>query len=222
MTDFFSTDDRTQEFPAVPGVDSDLDTRYADDLVVLQDDRVDRDDQDEPDELDDEIEDEFAPRARQKLGLSSKILAVAVILGVGVIGGILTQKHYGTAASTTNRAAAAGGRGGALPTGAGGFGGGQGGAPGAAAATGTGAAATGGATSTGAATATPVVIGTVASVSGYHVVVKNLGGTSVSVTMTAATTITAKVGGLKAGLSVSVVGKADSSGAVTATSITAQ
>jgi hypothetical protein len=175
---------------------------------------------DPPDNVDyDAIDEEFAPRARQRLGVFTGLLALALAIGIGFYGGVVVQKNKGGSSTTAARAALAGaaaraGRAGGF--GAGGFGaGGFGGAEGAGGGTGAGAP---GATSA----PTPSVIGTVTSIKGLALVVTNLGGTKVNVTMTAATTITAKIAGLKVGETVSVVGKVGAGGTVAATSITVQ
>jgi hypothetical protein len=173
---------------------------------------------DEPTADDADDDEDFAPRPRQRYGLLSGMLVLALAIALGFLGGEIVQKHYGTAASATGltarRAAFAGGEGGF-----GGFGAGTGTGNGA----GTGArAGTGNAAGTGT-TTTPAVIGTVASIKGNTVVVKNLGGKSVTVHLTTATTITVSVKNkaLKVGQTVAVVGTT-AAGIVTARSVVVQ
>jgi hypothetical protein len=182
----------------------------------------------------DPIDDEFAPRARQKLGIPTAILAAALTIGIGFAGGTYYQKNHGStsAGAGGGAAAAAGARAGfAARAGAGGYAGAGGFGPAGGTA---GGAARGGPTSTPAPSAgstsssdtssIPAVIGTVDSISGLTVVVKNLGGTDVTVRMTDATTVTAKasVGGLKVGQSVAVLGTTGGDSVVTATAIDVQ
>jgi hypothetical protein len=183
------------------------------------------------------------------------ILVGAIVAALTFLGGVAVQKHYGGSSSSPISFAGAGARTGAGGTGTRGLGyGGAGGAGGAggygsfggfaggagagtgvagqgqgqqggsAAGTGSGAAGSGAAGS-GAAAATPVVVGTVSKLSGSTLVVKNFGGKSVTVKITAATTFSlpAKlaVSGLKKGTSVSVAGSTAKDGTVTASSVTA-
>jgi hypothetical protein len=142
--------------------------------------------------------------------------AVALLVG-GFLGGAQVQKHWGTAATTSNRAAgfgnfnrnAAGGgypgaAGGAGRTG-GGFGTGAGAAPSAAA-----AAAT---------------TGTVKLVDGTTIYVQTASGDLITVRTTGKTTVQtatkSSVKDVKAGQTVTVQGPAGTDGTVTATSVTA-
>ena len=166
-------------------------------------------------DIDDADDEDFAPRPRQRYGVLSGLLVLALAIALGFLGGEIVQKHYGTAASATGvtarRAAFAGGEGGF-----GGFGAGTGTGAGTGARAGTGNAGTG-------AAATPAVIGTVASIKGNTLVVKNLGGKSVTVQLAAATTITVSVKNkaLKAGQTVAVTGTT-AKGIVTARSVVVQ
>ena len=177
------------------------------------------DDESAADVTDDE--EDFAPRARQRFGLLSGLLVLALAIALGFLGGEIVQKHYGTAASasgvTARRAAFAGGEGGF-----GGFGAGTGTGAGAGPGAGTGNAA-GTGTGAGTTTTVPAVIGTVTTIKGTTVVVKNLGGKSVTVHLTSATTITVsvKAKALKAGQTVAVVGTT-ATGVVTARSVVVQ
>jgi hypothetical protein len=140
-------------------------------------------------------------------------LIVGIVAAVAFGGGVLVQKHYGTA--TTTAAAGAGG-------GAGGFRGFPGGAP-----PGAGGTATGGsATSGGTTAAGPSVVGTVTKVSGTTITVKNFAGKTYTVKVPAGSTISLssslELTGLKAGTTVSVVGTTAADGSVTASAVTAQ
>jgi hypothetical protein len=168
-------------------------------------------------DLADDDDGDFAPRPRQRLGLLSGVLVMALAIALGFLGGELVQKHYGTTATAAgagaNRAAAFAGREGA----AGAFGANGGfGQAGAGTGTGTGAG-TGAGTGTA---ASPAVIGTVTSIKGMTMIVTNLGGMKVTVHLTSTTTVTLPVakGALKAGLTVSVVGRTANK-VVTATSV---
>jgi len=167
----------------------------------------------------DDSDDDFAPRPRQKLGRASWLLVAAFVLGVGFLGGVLVQKHDGTAPSGSGLTAAGaraafGGAAGAR----GGFGGAGGGAGGGAA----GGAASG--SGSGSASTVPAVIGQVVSVDAQTMVVKNLGGTQVTVHLTSTTTVTKALtaADLKAGQTVAVSGTTASDASVTATTITIQ
>ena len=176
---------------------------------------------DDPDYDDDE---DFAPRARQRYGLLSGLLVLVLAIALGFLGGEIVQKHYGTAASasgiTARRGALAGGEGGFA-----GFGGGAGTGNRAGAGTGggTGAGAGTGAGTGTTTTAVPSVIGTVSRLSATTLVVKNLGGKSVTVHLTTATTVTVslKNKALKVGQTVAVVGTT-AKGVVTARSVVVQ
>jgi hypothetical protein len=86
-----------------------------------------------------------------------------------------------------------------------------------------GAGAAGGAGGTGAATSTsPAVIGTVVSIKGSEITVKDFAGKTHIVRTTGTTTVSVpgSITGLKAGSTVSVVGASDAGGGVAATSVT--
>jgi hypothetical protein len=130
-------------------------------------------------------------------------------LVIGLFGGILIG--HATAPASTN----AGFRTGTGAGGAGGFGnrtfgGGAGG-------TGTGQGGAGGFAGGG------FTAGTIVSVNGDTIVIKEANGTQATVTTTGTTTVTktskSTVGDLKTGETITVVGQADSSGNVTANSI---
>jgi hypothetical protein len=182
---------------------------------------------DETTELDDEDED-FIPRPPLRPTKLSIALVGLVVVGIGFLGGAFAQKHYGTTSASSASARGnfnRGGAGGAEGFGAGGFGSGEGLGAGGFGNAGTASDTSGstGQSSTQSPTI-PAVVGTISSVKGSTVVVKNLGGKRVTVTVTKQTTLTAKYGSsaLKVGTSVAVVGSTTSSGTVTATTITAQ
>ncbi|SDJ18959.1 hypothetical protein SAMN05444157_2179 [Frankineae bacterium MT45] len=173
--------------------------------------------------IDDDIDEDFAPRAKERLGALSIALIALLIAGVGFLGGVITQKHSG---SSTTRTAAGGNaaRFGALREGAaGGLFGGTGGT-GAGGGTGTGAGgATTGGTDSGTSD-TPAVIGTIVSITGDTAVVKNLAGKEVTVHLSSDTRVlkSATPADLKAGQIVTVAGSTGTDGSVAATSVTAK
>jgi hypothetical protein len=169
----------------------------------------------------DEIEEEFAPQPKGKLGKATVLLAVLLVAGLGFIGGVEVQKHH-----TNSTSGAFGGRTGAaaraaagagFAAGTGGFGGRTGGLTG-------GGAGTGAATGAGQSPATPTVIGTIASISGNTMIVQNFGGKSITVKLTATTAVTKTVASsaLTKGQTVTVTGATGSDGTVTATAVGAK
>lgn len=183
------------------------------DAVIRRD--LDLDDDDAS--LDDTEQDFVLP---PKGGLSRLAMAFAIgLLAAGTFtGGVLVQKHHdkGLTSSSTSGLPAGPGTGSGLPAGF------PGGATttGGAATTGSGTAAAAGSGSTGLA-----VIGTVVSVSGTHVTVKDFGGKTHDVETTTATTVTRSqtqsLSSLAAGAQVTVTGSTATNGTVTATAITA-
>jgi hypothetical protein len=181
------------------------------------------------DDDDDELDSEFAPQPRQRLGKLTIGLAALLVAGGGFLGGLQVQQHEGSSSAANPFAAAAARRG--TGTGTGGFGGFGGGGTGTGTRTGTGAgggAGTGTGTGTGsgtgggtATTSIPAVIGQIVSVSGDTVVVKNLGGKEVTVKLSGTTTITqtAAATDLKPGQNVTVSGTTGTDGTVTATAV---
>lgn len=177
------------------------------------------------DELD-ELDAEFAPQPRRRLGKLTVLLAALLVAGGGFLAGVQVQKHQ-PATPTAGAFAARRGTGTGTGTGfGGGFGGGFAGAGGASGAaggrTGTGTAgaptsATGG-TSAG---SVPAVIGQIVSITGDTVVVKNLGGKMITVKLSSDTTVTqaATAADLKAGQTVIVSGTTGSDGTVTASTV---
>jgi hypothetical protein len=164
--------------------------------------------------LDDTEQDFVLP---PKGGLSRLAMAFAIgLLAAGTFtGGVLVQKHHdkGLTSSSTSGLPAGLGTGSGFPAGF----------PGT---TGTGATgATGGSSGTGTSTGL-AVIGSVVSVSGTHVIVKDLGGKTHDVQTTTATTVTRSqtqtLSSLTSGTQVSVTGTTATDGTVTATAITAR
>jgi hypothetical protein len=141
---------------------------------------------------------------RRRVPALTKILFVAIIATLAFGGGVLVQKQHDASLTSASRVPDfASLLGGGLPTGGGG-----------------GPAASGG-TST---SDTPVLVGTVESVSGTDLTVKDLGGTSHVVHSTATTTISIVgagwSGSLKPGATVSIQGTKAADGSVTATVVT--
>jgi hypothetical protein len=139
-------------------------------------------------------------KKKRSLGWVTPVLALVVAIGVGTFGGVLIGQHTATSSASSSQAN--------------GFRGGAGGAAGSggAAGTGTGGTAGGGVTS-----------GTVVSVNGDSVVLKTSTGSDVTVTTTSSTAVTksakSSVSALTAGETVTAIGQAGSSGAITATTI---
>ena len=170
---------------------------------------------------DDELTAVLTRRPRTKLPSLTVVLVVLVVASAGFIGGVLTGKHYGSSGS----GGAAGFRlpaGVTLPSGAaGGAAGGFGGFPGSGAGgTGSSTACTGAGGGFGTGNAT---IGTIKLVDGKTVYVQTTSGSIVQVTTSSATKVTvsssAPVKDLTPGTTVIVQGSKNSSGGVTATSI---
>jgi Domain of unknown function (DUF5666) len=176
---------------------------------------------------DDELDSEFAPQPRKKLGKLTIGLAALLVAGAGFLGGLQVQQHEGTTGNTSTaarRAATTGTGTGAGGFGAGGFAGRGTGAGAGAGAGGTGAGAGGTGAGTGTTTTVPAVIGQIVSVTGDTVVVKNLGGQTITVKLSGTTTITqtTTAADLKAGQNVTVSGTTGSDGTVTATAVGAR
>lgn len=171
---------------------------------------------------DDELTAVLTRRPRAKLPSVTLVLVALVVASAGFIGGVVVGKHHtssgsGGAAGAFSRFAAAGG----LPSGAarssaGGFGGFGGSGAGAA---GTGTRGTG----TGAFGGGNATIGTIKLVDGKTVYVQTTAGDIVQVATSAGTKVTVStsvpVKDLQPGETVIVLGSKNSSGGVTATSI---
>jgi hypothetical protein len=156
---------------------------------------------------------------RRHVPALTKLLFVAIIGALAFGGGVLVQKQHDATLTSASRlpdfASLFGG--GGLPAGPGAGGGGG------AASSAPGAGGTGG--STGGSTGQlPVLIGTVESISGSDLTVRDLGGTAHVVHATATTTLSVISadwsGSLKAGATVSVQGTKAADGSVTATAVT--
>ena len=171
----------------------------------------------------DELDEEFAPRPKAKLGAATIALAALLLAGLGFIVGVYVQKHDGPTSNTNTAAAAFANRaraGGFTGEGGGGFGGG---APAGGGAAGGAGGGTGGGTG-GTSATTPAVIGTVVSVNGNTMVVKNFAGKEITVTLSGDTSVTkaATAADLTAGQSVTVSGATGTDGSVTASSVVAR
>lgn len=162
------------------------------------------------DATDDGVDDEFAPQRRQRLGKATALLGVLAIAAGGFLAGAYVQKSHTPPAAT-----------GASRLAGGGFSrGGGAGAPASAGTAGpTAAAGTGSATPS--ADAGPAVIGQIVKVSGDTVVVQNLGGKQVTVTLTQDTAVTkaATTQDLVAGQTVTIGGTTAPDGTVNATTV---
>jgi Domain of unknown function (DUF5666) len=144
---------------------------------------------------------------RRRVPALTKLLFVAIIATLAFGGGVLVQKgHDATLAATPSvpnfaSLIAGGGR----PTGAGG-------------------ATSSASPASGSTSDVPVLVGTIESISGSDLTVKDLGGTSHAVHATATTTISTVAtdwsGTLKAGATVSIQGTKAADGSVTATVVT--
>jgi len=168
--------------------------------------------------LEEDDADILAVPPRRHVPALTKLLFVAIIGALAFGGGVLVQKQHDATLTSASRvpdfASLFGG--GGLPAGPGGGGGG------AAASSAPGTGGTGG---TGGSTGdVPVLIGTVESISGSDLTVKDLGGTAHVVHATATTTLSVTSadwsGSLKTGATVSVQGTKAADGSVTATAVT--
>jgi hypothetical protein len=150
------------------------------------------------------------PGPRRRMPRVSAALVAATLLALAFTGGVLVQKHHDQ--TLTAASAAPGGVGGFA--GRGGFGGGAGAGGGA---TGSASAATASA---------PAVVGQVVSLNGNVLVVRNLGGKDIRVTLPARVSITEQstiaASKLSKGTNVVITGTTNANGAVTATGVTAR
>jgi hypothetical protein len=156
------------------------------------------------DSLPEDDSDFAAVPPRRRVPALTKLLFVAIIATLAFGGGVLVQKQHDASLTSASRLPDFSSLlGGGLPTGGGG-----------------GPAASGG-TATG---DTPVLVGTVESISGSDLTVKDLGGTSHVVHSTATTTLSIVgagwSGSLKTGATVSIQGTKAADGSVTATVVT--
>ena len=141
---------------------------------------------------------------RRRVPALSKFLFVAIIATLAFGGGVLVQKQHDASLTSASRVPDfASLLGGGLPTGGG-----------------SGPSSSGGALTSD----VPVLVGTVESVSGTELTVKDLGGTSHAVHSTATTTLSIVgagwSGSLKPGATVSIQGTKAADGSVTATVVT--
>jgi Domain of unknown function (DUF5666) len=156
---------------------------------------------------------------------TTMVIGGLVLIVGGFLGGIQVQKHYGSSASTNTlanaraNAASLFGRGGEGGTGGFGGTGGTGGFGG------TGGTGTTGGAGRGTATAAAAQTGKITLVDGSTIYVTLANGNVLIVKTNSSTKVsvstTSKVSALKAGETVSIGGTPDSSGNVTATSVTA-
>ncbi|GAB2586189.1 hypothetical protein [Microlunatus antarcticus] len=177
--------------------------------------------------LDDE---DYLPQERRGPSRLTVGLIAALVLALGVLGGVWVEKQLGSANSAVGQGMPGGASGQGFPNGGTGGQGMPGGTssgqalPGGAASGSTGNQAGAGGRSGGGSTApsTPVVVGTVSSSGTKSLVVTDLGGTKHTVVITSTTTVTAPYGhnSLEAGDTVAVTGTTTSDGSVTATSVT--
>ena len=151
-----------------------------------------------------------------------RVIPAGLVVVAGFAGGVWVQKNHdagltasaATLTSALRSRASAGGF-----AGAGGYGGASGSYGGGYGGSGTG---TGAASGSGAGVATvPVVVGTVASISGGTLRVKNFADALITVVVPESATVTSTgLGGLSVGVPVSVVGTKAADGTVTAAAIT--
>ena len=182
-----------------PTVEQSAEAPPSDDLV----------DVDEPD-----LDEDLVAAPRRRVGWVTRGLAAGILLALAFTGGVLVQKHHDAGTSAGSLSAFSGG----VPNGGGGFpgfGGTQGGS------TSDGSASSSGSQGGG---STPAVIGTVVSVNGNRIIVRDLSGTKHVVTTTGSTTITRSteipVSKLTAGTTVVVVGTQADDGTTSATTVT--
>lgn len=172
------------------------------------DDLVDERFEDDPD-FDEDVD--AAPRRR--VGWITRGLVAGILLALAFTGGVLVQKHHDAQTSAGSLPAFSGG----VPNG------GSGGLPGFGGTPASGSGDGGGSGSQGDSSA-PAVIGTVVSVDGNRVIVRDLSGTKHVVETTDSTTITRSteipVSKLTAGTTVVVVGTQSGDGITSATAVT--
>jgi hypothetical protein len=148
----------------------------------------------------------IAPARARRLPKLTAALVAGIVLAAAFTGGVLVQKHHDRSLAASSSASLPSG---ALP--AGGFG----------SLSGASQSASSGTTS---ASSSPAVIGTVVSIHGRVVTVRNVAGKTVKVTVPASTTVTNQrtisLTNLTRGRSVVVTGTTRTDGTVTATAIT--
>lgn len=162
------------------------------------------------------LDEEFTPHRREGLGTVTMLLAVLVLAGGGFLAGAYVQQTHTpvSAARVTRAGGAAGGVGRAT---------GRGATAAAGAGTGAAPAPTGSSTATAppSAQAGPAVIGQIIKVTGNTLLVQNLAGKQVTVTLTQDTTVTkaATTRDLATGQTVTVGGTTGPDGTVDATTV---
>lgn len=161
------------------------------------------------------LDEEFTPHRREGLGTVTMLLAVLVLVGGGFLAGAYVQKtHTPVSATRVTRAGGAGGVGRAT---------GRGATAAAGAGTGAAPAPTGSSTATAppSAQAGPAVIGQIIKVTGNTLLVQNLAGKQVTVTLTQDTTVTkaATTRDLATGQTVTVGGTTGPDGTVDAATV---
>jgi hypothetical protein len=165
--------------------------------------------EDERFEDDPEFDDDLDAMPRRRIGWITRALVAGILLALAFTGGVLVQKRHDAQTSA-----------GALPAFAGSFpNAGNGGFPGS-----SGASTNGSGSSSQGGSSAPAVIGTVVSVDGNRIIVRDLNGTKHIVTTTGSTTITRSteipVSKLTAGTTVVVVGTKAGDGTTSATTVT--
>jgi hypothetical protein len=149
------------------------------------------------DEDDLDLDEDLDAAPRRRVGWVTRGLAAGILLALAFTGGVLVQKHHDAGTSAGSFAAFSGG----VPSG--------------------GSASSSGSQGGG---STPAVIGTVVSVDGNRIIVRDLSGTKHVVKTTDATTITRSttipVSKLTAGTTVVVVGTQADDGTTSATAVT--
>jgi hypothetical protein len=175
----------------------------------------------EPDAADlDDDEDYLQPNVSRRIPWPTALLAIGVIAGLAFTGGVLVQKHHERSSTPANGLPSG------LPPGLSGLASGNlpAGIPGAGGGLGSGGQSGGTGAAPGATSTAPVVVGTVSSVRGTTVKVKDLGGTTHTVKTSADTTLArpgiGASGALVKGETVSVTGTKSDDGTITATGIT--
>ncbi len=163
-----------------------------------------------PADADDDFVEDLLAAPRGRPSLVTLGLCLLLIVAVSFGAGVLMQKHHDRGLSSAS----------GLPSGLAGLGSGnlpdfsaQGGGTGSNSGTGSGSDST-----------APAVVGTIVSIKGSDITVRDLGGKThvVHTTGTTSVTASAKLADLKPGTTVSVAGTTGSNGTVTATSVTAR
>lgn len=153
-------------------------------------------------EDDPEFDDDLEETPRRRMGWITRALVAGILLALAFTGGVLVQKHHDAGTSAGGLPAFTGG---AFPGSAG------------QSTTGSGSSSQGGGSA-------PAVIGTVVSVKGNRIIVRDLSGKKHVVTTTGSTTITRSaeipVSKLTAGTTIVVIGTQAGDGITSATTVT--